>query len=146
MSISGTEMNLSLRQIALLPLAFLASAWSANVQSQNNTIGCFEPFQCTGATTVGFTLTTTANECASFCRTISDCNYFTFYDTQGNCLAQRDCPGTDSECSDCISGIFYYQFISLNWHGLLRAIIIKKSSCYIVKITSLYITSLIAKT
>ena len=106
LSISGTEMNLCLREIALLFLAFLASAWSTNAQSQNNTIGCFVPFQCIGATSVGFTLTTTANECASFCKTISDCNYFTFYDTQGNCLAQRDCPGTDSECSDCISGIF----------------------------------------
>lgn len=96
-------MNSSLRLIVPLLLALLASALPTS-NGQNNSIGCFLPVECIGATNVGFTLAATANKCAVFCKSVPDCNYFTFYATQGDCLAEVDCPETNDQCTDCISG------------------------------------------
>ena len=69
-----------------------------------SSIGCFVPIQCNGATSVGISMTNTPEECLDYCSEIAECNHFTHYSDFGNCFAYADCPDTDSDCSDCISG------------------------------------------
>ena len=91
------------RSFFLIGVVFLAVINTSEPQG-GSTIGCFVPHQCLGASGVGLTALASPEECLDYCSGITDCHFFTHYADSGYCLAFSDCPASDSNCSDCISG------------------------------------------
>jgi hypothetical protein len=44
------------------------------------------------------------NECLDFCKSVHDCNWFTFYEEFSECVLYLDCPSIDETCNRCVSG------------------------------------------
>ena len=57
-------------------------------------VGCFVPRE-----------ETSAGECLLTCQESENCQYFTFYSTEGICLMDATCPEVSTDgCSDCVVG------------------------------------------
>ena len=91
---------------AVMPLlAIVYSILPSSVQAQNS-IGCFVPIQCVGAISVGIGITDTPKDCFDYCLSIPDCLFFTHFDDSNTCFAYANCPETNDDCTDCVSGTF----------------------------------------
>ena len=93
-------MNTVVHLIVIVALLLLGCA-----QAHNN-IGCFVPVQCEGGVSVGIRNTDTPVDCLDFCTSIPDCLMFTHYGDSNYCIGYANCPATNDDCSDCISGKF----------------------------------------
>ena len=92
------------------PIALAAFLSLGYAQEQNN-VGCFVPVQCEGGVSVGIRTTDTPIDCLDFCKSIPECLMFTHYDDSNYCIGYANCPATNDDCSDCISGEFETNFI-----------------------------------
>ena len=80
------------------------SLFAKSVVTQDS-IGCFVEGECLNALLVAATVLESPSECLEFCRGKSECQYFTYYETQQSCFAFHNCPEiSDDQCEDCVSG------------------------------------------
>ena len=90
---------------ALIPTLVLSMLMASRVGGQAS-IGCYVPVQCVGAISVGVSVISSPEECLGFCNSVPSCLYFTHYSESDYCIAFSNCPQTDADCTDCISGMF----------------------------------------
>ena len=77
----------------------IGSAWISNAETD-----CFIRGECQGGTLVGQSIIRDKVQCLNFCKGLDDCTDFTWFKSDGLCLAFQDCPKLDKRCSDCESG------------------------------------------
>ena len=64
---------------------------------------CNESGFCTGDI-VGATNVDTSDECLQACQAHTDCQWYDYYPSNGNCVFLADCTRDDSSCPECIIG------------------------------------------
>jgi hypothetical protein len=45
-----------------------------------------------------------STDCLAFCQSEAECQWYSFFGDDGNCLLTTDCPVVDESCSDCVYG------------------------------------------
>ena len=84
--------------VALLSFPLLPTGVSAD-------IGCYVQGECIGGVTVGISHLGSSSECHESCKNALNCEFFTYFITDGVCLQLQTCPELDEGCSEeCISG------------------------------------------
>ncbi len=75
---------------------------------QNNCVEtkpkCNKQGECTGKTIEHNEIADTAEDCLKLCKSISNCNWFTFYKQFLKCILFESCNKIDSNCQACVSG------------------------------------------
>ncbi len=66
---------------------------------------CFEEGECTQSLFVGEYPAEDAQTCLELCRENTDCEYFTYYGDESQCVNFGNCVVfSDDTCSNCVSG------------------------------------------